>query len=183
MKKINLKVAAWLLIGCFATSSCIGSYSLFNKYAKWELTMTNNKYVNAIIGFVIDFVCIPVTFLVDSLVLNTIEFWSGNNPLSANIGKTKQVMGQDGRYYAVTTLKNGYEVKAPTGEITHFIHNEKDNSWSMEQNGVQKEIFRFDEKGNIQATIQGEAMSFAPNEQGVYQARMAAGNGRFFAMN
>jgi len=183
MKKINLKVAAWLLIGCFATSSCIGSYSLFNKFTKWELRMTNNKFVNAIVGFIINIVCVPVTLLVDSLVLNTIEFWSGSNPLSANIGKTKQVMGQDGRYYAVTTLKNGYEIKAPTGEITHFYHNEKDNSWSMEQNGVQQEIFRFDENGKIIANIQGEEMSFAPTEQGVYEARMAAGEGRFFAMN
>ena len=40
MRKLNVKVAAWLLIGCFATSSCIGSFSLFNKFAKWETQMT-----------------------------------------------------------------------------------------------------------------------------------------------
>jgi hypothetical protein len=117
-------------------------------------------------------------------VLNSIEFWSGTNPMAANnIGKTQQVMGQDGRYYAVTTLKNGYEVKAPTGEITYFIHNDENDSWSMEQNGVQKEIFRFDEKGNIQANINGETKAFTLNETGVYQARMIAGDGVFFAMN
>jgi hypothetical protein len=146
--------------------------------------MTNNKYVNAIVGLILVPIVGSICTLVDVLVLNSIEFWSGTNPMAANnIGKTQQVMGQDGRYYAVTTLKNGYEVKAPTGEITYFIHNDENDSWSMEQNGVQKEIFRFDEKGNIQANINGETKAFTLNETGVYQARMIAGDGVFFAMN
>ena len=183
MKRINLKVAVCLLAGSFLFSSCfVGKYGLWNKYISWQNNMTNNKYVNAIVGLILVPIVGSICTLVDVLVLNSIEFWSGTNPMAANnIGKTQQVMGQDGRYYAVTTLKNGYEVKAPTGEITYFIHN--DDSWSMEQNGVQKEIFRFDEKGNIQANINGETKAFTLNETGVYQARMIAGDGVFFAMN
>jgi len=184
MKKISLKVAVCLLSGSFLFSSCfVGQFGLFNKYVDWQTNMTDNKYVNAIIGFIIGPIVGSVCLLADTLVLNSIEFWSGSNPIQANIGKTQQVMGQDGRYYAVTTLKNGYEVKAPTGEITYFIHNAENDSWSMEQNGVQKEIFRFDSNGNIQANINGESKSFTLNETGVYEARMAAGEGLFFAMN
>lgn len=183
MKKISFNVAVWLLIGSMATTSCIGSYSLFNKFTKWELHMTDNKYVNAIVGFVLDIVCIPVTLLADSLILNTIEFWSGENPIASNAGKTQQVMGKDGRYYAVKTLKNGYEIKAPTGEITNLIHNAENDSWSVEQNGVVKEIFRFNADGTIQANVNGESKNFTLNEAGVYEARMAANNGVFFAMN
>lgn len=186
MRKINVKVAAWLLIGCMATSSCIGSFSLFNKLTKWETHMTENKFINAIVGFVINIVCIPVTLLIDSLVLNTIEFWSGDNPIEANIGKTRQVMGEDGRYYAVTTLKNGYEIKAPTGEITNLVYNASNDSWSMEQNGVVKELFRFNNENGvrtIQTQVNGETKEFTLNEAGVYQARMAANDGVFFAMN
>ena len=91
-------------------------------------------------------------------------------------------MGKDGRYYAVTTLKNGYEVKAPTGEITYFIHDDANDSWSVEQNGVVKELFRFNGDGTIQANVNGETKNFTLNEAGVYEARMAA-NGTFFAMN
>jgi hypothetical protein len=164
--------------------SCIGSFALFNKVKNWN-EHVGDKFVNEIV-FVAMWI-LPVyelCFTADLLVLNSIEFWSGTNPMAANnIGKTQQVMGQDGRYYAVTTLKNGYEVKAPTGEITYFIHNDENDSWSMEQNGVQKEIFRFDEKGNIQANINGETKAFTLNETGVYQARMIAGDGVFFAMN
>ena len=165
MKKISLKVAACLLAGTFLFSSCfVGQYGLWNKYINWQNHMTSSKFVNAIVGF----------FLV--------PIWSGSNPMASNIGKTQQVMGKDGRYYAVTTLKNGYEVKAPTGEITYFIHDDATDSWSVEQNGVKKEIFRFNADGTIQANVNGETKNFTLNEAGVYEARMAA-NGTFFAMN
>ena len=182
MRKLNVKVAAWLLIGCLATSSCIGSFSLFNKFAKWETQMTNNKYVNAIVGFILTPIVGGLCLFADSLVLNSIEFWTGSNPL-ADVGKTKQVMGQDGRYYAVTTLKNGYEVKAPTGEVTRFIHDQKTDSWSMEQDGVVKEIFRFNGDGTIMANINGETESFTLNQAGVNKARLIANSDIFFAMN
>jgi hypothetical protein len=183
MKKISLKVAACLLAGSFLFSSCfVGQYGLWNKYINWQNHMTSSKFVNAIVGFFLVPIVGGIANLVDVLVLNTIEFWSRDNPVASNIGKTQQVMGKDGRYYAVTTLKNGYEVKAPTGEITYFIHNAENDSWSVEQNGVQKELFRFNADGTIQANVNGETKNFTLNEAGVYEARMAA-CGTYFAMN
>ncbi len=185
MKKISMKVAVCLVAGSFLFSSCfVGSWGLFNKYADWQTHMTSNKFVNAVVGLVLGAICYPISTLVDALVLNTIEFWSGSNPVQANVGKTQQVMGQDGRYYAVTTLKNGYEVKAPTGEITYFYHNANDNSWSMEQNGVTKELFQFNADGKtIRTTINNQTKDLTLDEAGVYQARMMANDGTFFAMN
>ena len=183
MKKISLKVAACFLAATFLFSSCfVGKYGLWNKYINWQNHMTSSKFVNAIVGFFLVPIVGGICQFVDILVLNTIEFWSGSNPVASNIGTTKQVLGQDGRYYAVTTLKNGYEVKAPTGEITNFIHDEENDSWSVEQNGVVKELFRFNGDGTIQANVNGETRNFTLNEVGVYDARMAA-NGTFFAMN
>lgn len=182
MKKVSLKVATCLVAGAFLFNSCIGSYSLFNKYAQWELRMTNSKFLNAIIGFVIDIVCVPITLLVDHLVLNTIEFWSGDNPVSSNVGKTQEVIGEDGKMYTVKTLKDGYEVTDSEGAVTLFTHNKKDNSWSMTKNGVTQELFRFNPDGkSITTVLNGEEKSFTLNEQGVFEARMAAGDGLFFA--
>ena len=183
MKKISMKVAVCLLSGSFLFSSCmVGSWGLFNKYADWQTHMSDSKFVNAIVGFVLGSICYPVTTLVDALVLNTIEFWSGDNPVASNVGKTQKVMGQDGRFYAVKTLKNGYEVKAPTGEVTLFTYNKKNNSWSMTQNGEVKEIFRFNEDGqSIKVEINGEERDFTLNEQGVRDAQFAAADGLYFA--
>jgi len=184
MKKISFKVAVCFLSGSLLFSSCfVGKYGLWNKYIKWQTNMTSSKFINPIVGFILVPIVGTVCTLADVLVLNTIEFWSGSNPVQANVGKTKQVMGKDGQYYAVTTLKNGYEVKAPNGDVTYFIHNDKDDSWSVEQNGVSKELFRFNGDNTIKATVNGETHDFTLNEVGVADARMAAGNGYFFAMN
>ena len=171
MKKTSFKVAAVLLSGTLVCSSCIGSFGLFNKYEKWQCSMTSNKYVNGIVGLVLQPIVGGVCLFVDALVLNTIEFWSGNNPVTAS---TQTVVGQDGRYYAVKTTKTGYEVKAPDGTVTLFIHDQQADSWSMSQNGVTKEIFRFNADGTIQATLQsGKTVTVGNDEAGLMQVRQA----------
>ncbi|MBQ9645977.1 MAG: DUF3332 domain-containing protein [Prevotella sp.] len=180
MKKISLKVSVVLLAGAFVCSSCIGSFSLFNKYEKWQCNMTSNKMVNGIVGLILQPFCAPVCCLVDAVVLNTIEFWSGSNPLASNT--IQQVKGQDGRYYAVKTTKQGYEIKSPTGEVTLLIHNEADDSWSMSQNGVTTEIFRYNADGTIQASLQnGQTITVSADQAGLEQVRQAV-DGTCYAM-
>ena len=182
MKIMKMKVAVLLLAGCLVFSSCIGSFSLFNSYAKWQRTMTNNKFVNAIVGFFLMPICGSISLLIDELVLNTIEFWSGDNPEASNVGKTQSIVGQDGKLYAVKTLKNGYEITSPEGEVTLLTYNKKDNSWSMSQNGVVKELFRFNEDGKtISVNVNGENRDFTMDQQGVADAQWAACGGQFFA--
>lgn len=181
MKKISLSAACVLLAGSFLCSSCIGSFSLFNKYEKWQCNMTSNKYVNGIVGFILQPIVGGICLFVDSVVLNTIEFWTGSNPMAA--GQVKTVMGQDGRYYAIKTLKNGYEVKSPIGEKTLFIHNDQNDSWSMTQNGITKEIIRFNADGTIQATLQnGEKLTVSNDEAGLMQVREAVYNENCYAL-
>ena len=182
MKKISLKVMACLMAGSLLSSSCIGSFSLFNKYAHWQKTMTNNKYVNAIVGFFLMPIVGGITLFVDAVVLNTIEFWSGDNPMASNIGKTRNVLGEDGKFYAVKTLKNGYEVTAPDGEVTLLTYDKASNSWAISQNGVTKELFRFNADGqSISIDVNGEQKNFTLNKQGVFEAQMTANDGLFFA--
>ena len=184
MKRVSLKVAVCLLAGCFLFSSCfVGQYGAWNKYIKWQNNMTSSKFLNAIVAVILVPIVGSICQLADILVLNTIEFWSGENPVQANIGKTKKVTGSDGRGYAITTLKDGYEVKDDNGQVTSFIHDAENDSWSVEQNGVRQEIFRYNADGSIQSKVNGEVKNFTLNESGVYQARMAANNGVFFAMN
>ena len=181
MKKMSLRAAVVLLAGSFLCSSCIGSFSLFNKYEKWQCNMTSNKYVNGIVGLILQPIVGGVCLFVDAVVLNTIEFWTGNNPMALN--KVQTVKGQDGRYYAVKTLKDGYEVKAPNGEITLFTHDSKTESWSITQNGVTKEIIRFNADGTIQATLQsGEKMTVSNDEAGMMQVREAVYNDNCYAL-
>ena len=182
MKKISLKAAVVLLAGGMLCSSCIGSFGLFNKYEKWQCNMTENKYVNGIVGLILQPIVGGVCLFVDALVLNTIEFWTGDNPLAA--GNVQTVKGQDGRYYTVTTLKNGYEVKAPNGEETLFTHDAETDAWSMSQNGVTKEVFRFNADGTIQANLQnGQTITVTNDLAGLQQVEQAVYDERCYAMN
>ena len=165
-------MVATLIAGGVLFSSCIGSFSLFNQYAEWQRTMTSNKYVNAIVGFFLMPFAGSVTLFIDSVVLNTIEFWTGENPIAAN---TQQVMGQDGKLYTVKSYKNGYKIISPTGEITKLTYDKKNDSWWISQNGITKELFRFNEDGkSIKVNVNGTEKDFSLNDQGVNEAREAA---------
>lgn len=179
MRKVFFKSAVALMIGSLTLSSCVGSFGLFNKLLSWNKKLSN-KFVNELV-FIIISPAYAVCSVVDLFVLNTVEFWSGNNPI-AKVGSVENVWGKDGKMYAVKTLKNGYEITRPTGEKVYFVHNEKENSWSMEENGVQKELFRFNEDGTAQTILpNGEKMDVTLNEGGMYQLRMAVNDGVFFA--
>ena len=183
MKTKTLKSLTLLMAGTMAVSSCIGSFGLFNKVLDWNKQATGNKFLNWLIFIVIS----PAYVLcgvADMLVINSIEFWSGTNPLAENIGKTENIMGSDGKLYAVTTLEDGYEVKAPDGKIVNFKHNAEDDSWSMIQDGKTTKLLRIKDKETAEIYLKdGSQMDVTLDQQGMYNARMAVNGGMFFALN
>ena len=180
MKARHLSVAAILLAATVLTSSCVGSFSLFNKLAQWNKGATKCKFLNEII-FIVITPAYAVCSIADALVLNSIEFWTGDNPVASNIGKTTNVLGEDGNFYAVKPLKNGYEITAPNGEVTTFIYNKKHDSWSQVQNGKTTEIFRFNEDGTIQVNLGDKKMNVTVDEIGLNEVAAATGHSYFYA--
>ena len=181
MKKINVKVLAVAMAGTLVMNSCIGSFSLFNKYAEWQRTMSDSKFLNAIVGFFLMPIVGSVTLFIDSLVLNTIEFWTGDNPVAHKVGETQKILGGDGRYYAVTNLKNGYEITTPDGEMMQFLYDRENNAWMQVQNGEVKEMFRFNEDGTVKVNTPTGQKDVALDEAGVYQVQMAFSGGNYWA--
>ena len=180
MKKYTVKVGVVLIVAGMMCSSCIGSFGLFNKYEKWQCSMTGNKYVNGIVGLILQPIVGGVCLLVDAVVLNTIEFWSGKSPVTAET--LQQVKGQDGRIYAVKTTRKGYEIKSPTGEVTKLVYNEKEQSWTMKQGGVTREIFRVNADGTIRATLaDGRQLNVSADQAGLDEVRQAV-DGTCYAM-
>jgi hypothetical protein len=179
MKKLSIKAIVVLMAGSLLSTSCIGSFSLFNKYEQWQCNMTSNKFVNGIVGLILQPIVGSVCLVVDALVLNTIEFWSGNNPMAA--GETRQVMGQDGRYYAVKTLIDGYEITTPDGQMVKFVYDKQNDAWMQVQNGVTKEMFRFNEDGTVKVNTPEGPKDVALNEAGLYQVQMACSGNNFWA--
>ena len=181
MNNKALKSLTLLMAGTMAMSSCIGSFGLFNKVLDWNQQATGNKFLNWLI-FILISPAYVLCGVADIFVINSIEFWSGSNPLAENVGKTENIMGSDGKLYAVTTLEDGYEVKAPDGKIVNFKHNAEDDSWSMVQDGKTTPLLKFKDKKNVEIYLKdGKTTEVALNEQGLFDARMAVNEGTYFA--
>lgn len=175
------KTIVCFVAGALMLGSCIGSFSLTNKVLAWNRGLSD-KFINEVVFIVISPVY-GVTSIVDLFVLNSVEFWTGKNPV-AKVGHVENVWGKDGKMYAVKTMKDGYEITKPTGEKVSFVYNKKENSWSMQQDGETREIFRFNADGTVQANLRnGEQMNVSLNEEGMYRLRMAVNGGTFFAQN
>ncbi len=182
MKKVVFKSALFLTLGTVTLSSCIGSFGLTNSVLSWNKRATGNKFVNELIFIVIS-PAYAVCSVADLFVLNSIEFWTGEKVI-ANVGKTKNVMGKDGRMYAIKTLKNGYEITDPAGEKSYFVFDKKDKTWSYSKDGDIRQLFSFNEDGSIQACLpNGQKMNVEQNENGLYQVRMAMNDGLYYAFN
>lgn len=133
MKKKYLSVAVVLaLAASMLSTSCIGSFALTDKLLTWNKTISN-KFVNELVFFA--FWIIPVyevSAFADVVVFNSIEFWSGNNPVA--YGK-KVIDGQDGKYI-VECDKTGYTITSENdGSIVRLDFNDSDRSWSVSANG------------------------------------------------
>lgn len=140
MKKNLTKPVIAVLLGALTFSSCIGSFGLTNSVLDWNKRATDNKFVNEII-FVLISPAYAVCSFADLLVINSIEFWTGDKVIG-QVGTTKDVMGKDGRMYAIKTLKNGYEITDPDGEKSYFVFDKKHKSWSYSKDGDIRELFQ-----------------------------------------
>lgn len=141
MKKTYLSAAVLLTVGAsLMFSSCIGSFSLTNKLLSWNKGVSN-KFVNELIFF--GFWVLPVyevCALADVLVLNSIEFWSGSNPVAQG---TKVIEGQDGKYLVECDGK-GYTITSENdGSVVRLNFDEADNSWSVAADGKEVKLMSF----------------------------------------
>ena len=108
MKK-NFKFTALLLTATLLLSSCIGSFRLTNNIKDWNEGL-GDKFVNEVVFVALHVVPVyPIALFVDGVVLNSVEFWTGES-LVAEPGETKIVKNAQGVDVQVTALENGYTI-------------------------------------------------------------------------
>lgn len=149
MKKNKLNMAmAITLAATLCFSSCIGSFSLTNKVLSWNEGV-GNKFVNELVF--IAFHIIPVyeiTVAADVIILNSIEFWTGNNLVAKS--STKEVKGENGDIYLVKTDKDGYTITNTADNSTiGFVFDSNDNSWSVSANGETTKFMTFVDENHV----------------------------------
>lgn len=172
-------MAAIALAGTLLFSSCIGSFNLSKKVLAWNQTI-DNKFVNEVVFVALWIVPVyEVCMLADILVINSIEFWSGENPVEAGI--VKKVQGENG-VYTVETLDNGYNIKNEEGQEMELVYDKATNTWSAVANGESTKILKFeDEKNAIVYLPDGKEQKVELSENGVLAFRQSVENAVFVA--
>lgn len=184
MRKMNLKMAATIMVcGAFLFSSCIGSYALHGKLLSWNQGI-GNKFVNELVFLAFNIIPVyGVSYMIDGLVINSIEFWSGSNPV-ASIGDVKAVKGENGNYL-VETIENGYSITKEGDENYKMalIYDNELSTWNVVADGVSTELLKMNADGTVSMTMpNGEDMAFTLDAQGVNAARIATGTNTYFAL-
>lgn len=180
MKKRFFTVATIVAVsGSLLFSSCIGSFGLSNKFLSWNKTLADNNFVNAIVFFILT-PAYAVTMVADAFVLNTIEFWTGDNPMEA--GVIKQVKGEDGTIYTVETLENGYKIENEAGQEMKFIYDKESNTWSSVADGISTKLIKI-EKDNkaIVYLPNGNEMNVDLSAEGVLAVQQAVEGSMYYA--
>jgi len=113
---LGLMVAAVLV----SATGCYGSFEATSKIYQWNGKATDNKWANSIIMF--GLIIIPVyeiCMFVDFVVLNTVEFWTGSNPLAMQAGESEMQIVQSGdKTFEITATQNQFHIAQVKGEGT-----------------------------------------------------------------
>ena len=142
MKKTLTKVLAVALLVASVPSltGCYGPFRLSTKLHNWNGQVSNKKFVNELVflGFCI-LPAYELCLLGDALIFNSIEFWSGHNPISMKDGEveTQDVM-HNGKMYQVIKTKNNMTVAAKdSDEKVNFRYFPEEGQW-YQMNGEVK---------------------------------------------
>lgn len=135
MKKylVILSMAAVLFTGCY------GNYALFNKVKDFTGSF-GDKWINSVVNFVAW--CIPayeVSLFVDVLILNTIQFWTGSNPIASN----DTYYEKDAEGNSITASKNN------DGTLSVSINKANGEKTDLEFQRDEDVIRALDQEGNV----------------------------------
>lgn len=144
MKK---SIATLLAAGMIVLSGCYGSNACFEKLHKWNGTL-GNKWLNSIVHFILNifgvyWICLG---LVDGLVLNTVEFWTGSNPLASG----DSYYEQDAQGNSIAAVKNA------DGSMSVELTTAKGEKANLTLQRDENVVRALDDEGNLVAQYEIE---------------------------
>jgi len=132
-------LAIFIVVGVFG---CYGNMSLTKKVYHFNGSV-GNKFVQSIVNWAF-WVC-PVyeaAMFMDIVFFNTIEFWTGNNPISMNEGEKviKYAEGKNGEYKLEISQNKIVVTELANNNIMELNYEPATESWFMNSNGTTQKI-------------------------------------------
>jgi len=105
------RVIAITMLSAFVpltTTACFGTFPTARKVYRWNAGVHSDKWVRWLVFLAINIV--PVYFsaaVFDMIFSNSVEFWTGTNPMAAVPGTTRTVLGPNGERATMTVREDG----------------------------------------------------------------------------
>lgn len=180
-KNVTLLVAA-TLAGSMMFTSCIGSFGLTNKLLSWNRSI-DSKFVNEFVFIVFHIVPVyEISCIADILVLNSIEFWSGSNPV-ADVGTVKTIDTENG-VYTVETKADGYHIEKEGEEdaAVDLVYDAAESTWNVKANGEEHKLLKYEgEKDVVMYLPDGQEMNVELSQAGVLAFQQVAQGYAYYA--
>jgi hypothetical protein len=136
---MSKRIAAALCVAFFAmttTTGCIGGMAVSGKVREFNLSVVEGKWAREGVFLLLYFIPVyPIAGFIDLIVVNSIEFHSGTNPVSgkariAQAGETRREVGPDGTVALSTLREDGsvdVQITTPDGN-TVFMNFLRDDA-------------------------------------------------------
>lgn len=142
-----------LVFSVSAVSGCYGGFVLTKKVYKWNGTV-GGKFVNSLVMWGLFILPVyEICGIVDFLILNTIEFWQGSNPMAMKPGEkeTRTVAIKD-QEFEITATQNRFDITALSGEhagvTSTLVYDPATQAWYWQAENGLKKIAQFNPHGD-----------------------------------
>ena len=140
MTTMRRTIAACVLAGFLplATGGCFGSFQLTKKVYRFNKQVSPNKWVQELMFLVL--LVAPVyefATLIDGLIVNSIEFWTGRNPALAQNGASQTIRTAQGSATLTRVDANTLDVRLrpSSGQEQHFLMTREGDSFAARSLG------------------------------------------------
>ncbi len=155
MKKLATIAIAVAMGGTLMLQSgCYGSFALTKKLYDWNGSVSNDKFVKSLVFWALMIIPVyGVASLVDAVILNLIEFWTGSNPVSMQPGQhEEQLVTKGGVTYRMVATKNRFTITPMNGpkkgQPVQLNFDEREMSWSYDANGTHTQLARIEQNSD-----------------------------------
>jgi len=151
-------------------TGCFGSFTLVNKVYDFNDSASDNKFVKTLLFYVLTIIPVyEIAGLVDIIVLNLIEFWTGSNPIAMKAGEVEeQLMTIKGDTYKITATQNRFQFeKLENGvyqDMGNVAYSAEENSWSFQKDGLCQELIKFNSDETVDFTTQTGQKTYHIND-------------------
>ncbi|WP_299688262.1 DUF3332 domain-containing protein [uncultured Vibrio sp.] len=156
MKKTMKNIVALTVVSA-ALSGCVGSNAVTGKLMEANIKAVDNRYARGGLNMLLA-PAYGITIAVDYVVFNSLEFWTGSNPLTG----APHIFDTDAdTYFDINHKLDESLTEAPVGPLTQNRIIERGDMFQVDENTVQMEItYQTGETATLVGVRDGDVVTY-----------------------